>query len=140
MTPVRKNLDGMEWNFSLGGDSENKKSWRNPELIVTENPVGRLSAERGFVVGVGAHLWLLRCGRGSLGKLTTAGAAEKWARAWGAAASRVVGLVWAHQDQNRMRISSDTCIFIQPRGGEHRVNTGQLQSYHPSGPRGQGRG
>lgn len=56
MTLVRKNLDGMEWNFSLGGDSENKKSWRNPEVIVTENPVCRLSVERGFVVGVGTNL------------------------------------------------------------------------------------
>ena len=33
----------------------------------------------------------------------------------GRTASRVVGLVWAHQDLTGMRTSTDTCAFIQPR-------------------------
>lgn len=54
------------------------------------------------------------------------GAAEKQVKGWGAAASRVIGLVWAHQDQAGMRIPADTCVFIQPRAGNRRANTGQL--------------
>lgn len=83
------------------------------------------SADRGFVVGMGARLWLL-CG-GVCPDKGPSGAA--WKRAVGARGSTAskwaMGLVWAQQELIGVRTLADTCTFIQPRGGDYRVNLEQ---------------
>lgn len=125
--------------MEVGGTNGRGGGKAEKQLMLMWNLVRCHSADRGFVVGMGAHLWLL-CGGVCPGKGPSGAAWKQAVGTRGSTASKwAMGLVWAQQELTGVRTLANACTFIQPKGGDCTVNVEQRQCPPRLAPQEQGR-